>query len=74
MRRCWFDVVDGDSADRRESLGVEQQEQARDSVSSVDGFVVEESFGLVPAFLVIQRPGRPGPSGGREAQVAVETL
>jgi len=36
-----FDVLDSESADRRESLGVEQQEQARDSVSGVDGVVVE---------------------------------
>jgi hypothetical protein len=49
------DVVDDESADRRGSLGVEQDQQSGDAVVGVEGVVVQQLFGLVPA---------PGPVGG----------
>jgi hypothetical protein len=68
------DVVEGESADRRESLGVEQHQQPGDAVVGVETVVVEQPFGLLPALLLIQRLGWAGPSGGREAQVGVDAL
>ena len=56
------------------SLGVEQHEQSGDAVLGVEGVVVQQPSGLVPAVVVVQRAGRAGPSGGGELQVGADLL
>jgi hypothetical protein len=68
------DVVDGESADCRGSLGVEQDQQPGDAVVGVEDVVVQQLFGLVPALFLVQRASRAGPSGGGELQVGVDAL
>jgi hypothetical protein len=60
------DVVEVQSADGRGALGVEQEQQPGDTVVGVEGVVVQQPFGLLPALFMVQWTGGAGPSGGGE--------
>ena len=66
------EVVEGEAADRRGLLGVEQDQQPGDTVAGGEGIVVQQPAGLLPAFVVVQRPGGAGPPGGGELQAGVD--
>src|SRR5205823_7941754 len=63
-----LDVVEGEAADHRRPLGVEEDEEAGDAVLGFEGAVVEQPAGLFPAGLGIDGAGRPAPPGGRKVQ------
>jgi len=46
-----LDVVEGEAADRGRPLGVEQHEQAGDTVLGLEGVVVQQPAGLFPPCL-----------------------
>ena len=50
------DVVGGELGDGGDALGVEQEQQPGDPVGGLEGVVVQESSGVVPAFLGVVRP------------------
>src|SRR5262249_33840762 len=51
-----------------------QHEQPGDAVVGGDGVVVDQLLGLLPAFVVVQRAGRAGPSGRGEGQGTVDVV
>jgi hypothetical protein len=66
------DAVEGEPADGRGPLGVEQDQQPGDPVGGRDGVVVQEAAGLLPALVLVQRPGGAGPPDGGEPKPAVD--
>src|SRR5947209_1358276 len=62
------DVAQGEAADGRGPLGVEQDEEPGDAVFGVKGCVVEQPAGLFPAGLGVDDAGRAAPPGGWEVQ------
>jgi len=46
-----LDVIEGEAADRGRPLGVEQHEQASDTVLGLEGVVLEQPAGLFPPCL-----------------------
>jgi hypothetical protein len=60
------DVAEGERADDRGPLGVEQDEEPGDAVFGVEAAVAEQPACLFPAGLGVDDAGRAGPSGGRE--------
>ncbi|MFE2597335.1 hypothetical protein ACFXCZ_12635 [Streptomyces sp. NPDC059396] len=65
-----LDVVDGEPGDRREPLGIEEQQQPCKAVFGFEGVVVQQAAGGVPAGFVVHRLGGAVPSDGREAEIA----
>jgi hypothetical protein len=63
-----LDVVEGEAADHRWPLGVEEDEKAGSAVGWLEGVVVEQAAGLFPADLGVNDAGRAGPPGGGEVQ------
>src|SRR5258708_4411286 len=61
-----LDVVEGEAADRRGLLGVEQDEQPGGPVLGPDAVVVQQPARLLPAGLGVDDPGRAAPPGGWE--------
>ena len=59
-----LDVVDAEFADGRGGLGVEQHQQTGDTVAGVDGVIVQQPTGLVPAGLGVDDAARTAPSVG----------
>lgn len=62
-----LDVIEGEAADRRRCLGVEEDEQAR-RTPGLRGVVVDQTAGLLPAGLGVGHPGWPAPADGCEVQ------
>ncbi|MFI6452492.1 hypothetical protein ACIBF6_13120 [Streptosporangium amethystogenes] len=50
-----LDVLDGQAADRRCPLGIEEEKQTGEAVFNLEGVVVQEPTCDVPAVLVIER-------------------
>ncbi|MGP3987044.1 hypothetical protein [Streptomyces sp. 3N207] len=50
-----LDVVDGEPGDRRGPLGIEEQQQAGETVFGLEGCVVQQASGGGPAGLVVHR-------------------
>jgi hypothetical protein len=63
-----LDVVEGEAADCRRPLGVEQDEQSGETVLGFDGFVVQQPAGLLPAALGVDDAGGAGPFDRGEVQ------
>lgn len=63
-----LDVVEGELADRGCGLRVEQDEQAGDAVFGLDGVVVQQSAGVLPAGLGVDDAGWAVPPDGGELQ------
>jgi hypothetical protein len=61
-------MVQGQAADRGGPLGVEENEQAGDTVLGFDGVVVQQAAGVVPSGLGVDDAARPVPSGGGEIE------
>lgn len=59
-----LDVVDGEFADGRGGLSIEQHQQTGDTVAGVDGVVVQQPTGLIPAGLGVDDAARSAPSVG----------
>ncbi len=57
-----------EAADRGGSLGIEEKEQAGDSVLGLDGVVVEQAAGVAPPGLGVDDAGRAVPPGGGEVE------
>jgi hypothetical protein len=62
------DVAEGETADDRGPLGVEQDEQSGGAVFGLEQVVVQQSACLFPAGLGVDDAGRAAPSGGQEVQ------
>jgi hypothetical protein len=65
---CGLDMAEGEAADRRRSLSVEEDEQASEAVFGFEAVVVEQPAGLFPAGLGVDDAGGTAPPGGREVQ------
>jgi hypothetical protein len=61
-------VREGEPGDGGDPLRVEEDEQAGDAVGGVEGVIIEQPTGLVPALVGIDDPARPGPAGRRQLQ------
>ena len=62
------DVAEGEAADDRGPLGVEEDEEPGDAVSGIEAVVVEQLSCLVPAGLGVDDAGRAAPPGGGKVQ------
>jgi hypothetical protein len=62
------DLVGGEMGDRGDALGIEQEQQPGDPVRDVEGVVVEETSGVVPAFLGVVWAGGALPPGRAEGE------
>ena len=62
------DVAEGEAADDRRPLGVEEDEEPGDAVFGIEACVVEQPAGLFPAGLGVDDAGRAAPPGGGEIQ------
>jgi len=61
-------VAEGEAADDRWPLGVEEDEQAGDAVFGFEGAVVQQPAGLLPASLGVDCTGGAAPPGGGKVQ------
>src|SRR5271166_1266656 len=64
------DIVDGELGDGGDALRVEQEQQPGDPIGDCEDVIVEEPFGVVPAFLDVVRPCGPAPTDRSEGQAA----
>jgi hypothetical protein len=62
------DVVEGQAADGCRVLGVEQDEEAGEPVFGLEGLVVQEAPGLVPAGFGVEGAGGAVPAGGGKSR------
>lgn len=62
------DVVWGEGGDGAQALGVEQEQQSRDSVRCRDRVVAEQFAGVGPAFFGVQSGAGAGPADGAVGQ------
>jgi hypothetical protein len=62
------DVVEGEAADRRWPLSVEEHQQPGDAVLGLEGVVVQQPAGLLPAGLGVDDARGAAPPGGGEVQ------
>src|SRR5260370_415460 len=62
------DMIEGQAADRRGPVGVEEKEQAGDAVLGLERVVVEQAAGVVPSGLRVDDAGRAVPAGGGEIE------
>lgn len=62
------DVMEGEAADRRRCLGVEEDEQAGEAVFGFEGVVVDQPAGLPPPGFGVDHPGWSAPADGCEVQ------
>ena len=59
-----LDLAGGHAADRRDALGVEEDEQPGEAVFGLERVIVQEPAGGVPPVLAVEDGGGPGPPGG----------
>lgn len=69
-----LDLVHGEPGDRRGPLGVEEQQQAGETVFGLEGVIVQQAAGGVPAGFVVHGLGGATPSFGREGEIASDLL